>query len=119
MTLNRGTIVLCRVPMPSDGFKTSKLRPALIVSKNLNNARLDDVIVAICTSNTSRALEPTQFLITGDEITLSKIKVASVVKCESLLTINKAMIVRPLGSLSNKGLQQVNLCLKDALSLSE
>ncbi|MCP4399550.1 MAG: hypothetical protein GY801_19895 [bacterium] len=48
--------------MPSTELKKSKLRPALIVSKDTNNRRLQDVTVAIYTSNLSRTLEPTQYL---------------------------------------------------------
>lgn len=103
--------------MPSTELKKFKLRPVLVVSKNLNNERLDDVIIAICTSNTSRSLEPTQYLITGDEIAQAGIRVASVVKCESLLTISKSMIIKVLGKLSENGIQKVNECLKDALAL--
>ncbi|OQA14443.1 MAG: mRNA interferase MazF6 [bacterium ADurb.Bin363] len=117
MKFSRGDIILCRIPMPSDDFKKLKVRPALIVSKNLNNDRLDDVIVAICTTNISRHKETSQYLIDGDEITRTGIKLSSVVKCETLLTINKSMIIKVLGKLSEKGLYEVNECLKDALDL--
>lgn len=117
MKLNRGNIVLCKVPLPSEMLGKSKVRPGLIVSKNLNNERLDDVIVAICTSNVSRSCEPTQYLIEGDEIAQAGIKVASVVKCEALLSINKLMIIKVLGSLSKNGMKKINECLKDALEL--
>lgn len=117
MKLSRGNIVLCKVPMPSSELKEFKLRPALIVSKDLNNKRLDDVIIAICTSIISRRQEPTQYLIEGDEIAQSGIKVPSVVKCESLLTISKSMIIKLLGTLSEDGIHKVNDCLKNALEL--
>ena len=117
MKLNRGNIVLCKVPMPSDVLRKFKLRPGLVVSKDLNNDRLDDVIIASCTSNISRSQEPTQYLIKGNEMAQAGIKVASVVKCESLLTINKSMIIKALGRLSENGIRKVNECLKDALEL--
>ncbi len=44
MKLRRGNIVLCKVPKPSEELREFKLRPGLIVSKDLNNKRLDDVI---------------------------------------------------------------------------
>ena len=117
MKLSRGDIVLCKVPMPSEELREIKLRPALIVSKDLNNKRLDDVIVATCTSNISRSQEPTQYLIEKDEIAQAGIRVASVIRCESLLTINKSMIIRVIGMLSENGILKVNECLKDALEL--
>lgn len=117
MKLRRNNIVLCKVPMPLEGVRKFKLRPGLIVSKDLNNKRLDDVIIAICTSNISRSQEPTQYLIEGDEIVLAGIKVTSVVKCESLFTINKSMILKILGMLSIDGVYKVNECLKNTLEL--
>lgn len=117
MNLSRGNIILCRVPLPTVELKEYKLRPGLIVSKDLNNKRLDDLIIAICTSNISRSQEPTQYLIKEDEVVQAGIKVPSVVKCESLLTINKSMIVRVLGMLSENGIHKINECLKDAFEL--
>ena len=117
MKLNRGNIVLCKVPMPSEKLREFKLRPGLIVSKDLNNKRLDDVIIAICTSNISKHQELTQYLVEGDEVAQAGIKVASVVKCESLLTINKSMVIKVLGTVSESGIRKINSCLKDALEL--
>ncbi len=117
MKLNRGDVILCKVPMPSEKLKKFKLRPCLIASKDLNNKRLDDVIIAICTSTVSRAWVPTQYFIKGTEISQAGIKVPSVVKCEFLLTINRSMIVRILGKLSVDGIHKVNECLKNALDL--
>jgi len=117
MKLSRGSIVLCKVPIPSEELRKFKVRPGLVVSKDINNKRLEDVIIAICTSNISRNLEPTQYLIEGDEIAQAGIKVTSIIKCESLLTINKSMIIKVLGKLSENGVSKVNECLKDALGL--
>jgi mRNA interferase MazF len=117
MKLGRGNIILCKVPMPKEELKKLKLRPGLIVSKDLNNERLNDIIIAICTSNISRKRESTQYLIDEAEILKAGIKVPSVVKCESLLTINKSMIIKVLGKLSEAGIQKINECLKDALEL--
>lgn len=103
--------------MPSRALKVFKLRPGLIVSNNLNNRRLGDIIIAICTSNISRSQESTQYLIQGDEIIQLGIKIASVIKCESLLTINKSMVIKILGKLSESGIQKVDRCLKNALEL--
>ena len=117
MKLSRGNIILCKVPRPSEALRKFKLRPGLIVSKDLNNKRLADVIIAICTSKITRSQELTQYLIEGDEIVQAGIKVPSVVKCESLLTINKSMIIKVIGKLSENGIRAVNECLKDALAL--
>ncbi|MBM3239025.1 type II toxin-antitoxin system PemK/MazF family toxin [Candidatus Poribacteria bacterium] len=118
MNYKRGDVVLCQVPTPSSEFRQFKLRPAVIVSKDHNNNRLDDVMIATCTSNISRSREPTQYLITyPNEIAQAGLKVSSVVKCESLLTINKSMILKVLGRLSDEVIEKLNACLMDALGL--
>jgi len=113
----RGEVILCQVPMPSTGLQQFKLRPAVVISKNENNRRLADVIVAPCTSNVSRQREPTQYLIAGPEIATTGIRVPSVAKCETLFTIPKSLIMRRLGSLSANGMETVDDCLRNALSL--
>ncbi len=117
MSNRRGDVLLCRLPMPSTGLTQYKLRPAIVVSKDANNRRLDDVIVAPCTSNVSRSQEPTQYLIADTEIAAAGVRVPSVVRCEALMTIPKTMIVRTLGRLSDTALEALNACLRDALML--
>ncbi len=117
MPIQRGDVILCRVPMPSTRLTQFKLRPAVVVSKDVNNQRLDDIIVAPCTSNISWSGEPTEYLIDGAEITTAGIRVPSAVRCEALMTIPKAMIMRTLGRLSNAAVAAVNDCLRDALAL--
>ncbi len=117
MNLQRGNVVLCQVPMPSTQLQQFKIRPALIVSADRLNQILDDVMIVACTSNTSRSLTVTQYLITGEEIASAGIRVESVVRCESIFTLNKLMIIRKLGSLSAEAMNQVNSCLMVALEL--
>jgi len=117
MSIQRGDVVLCRLPMPSTGLTQSKLRPAVVVSKDVNNQRLNDIIVAPCTSNISRSSEPTQHLIDEAEIATAGIRVPSAVRCEALMTIPKVLFVRTLGRLSTAAVAAVNDCLTNALAL--
>ncbi len=118
MSIRRGDVVLCQLPMPSTGLVQFKVRPAVVVSKDLNNQRLDDVIVAPCTSNISRNREPTQYLIDGPEIAAAGIRVPSVVRGEALISIPKSLIARTLGHLSDETMTTINDCLRDALALT-
>jgi len=117
MPIQRGDVILCQLPLPSTGLTQFKLRPAVVVSKDVNNQHLDDLIVAPCTSNISRSREPTQYLVDGGEIAAAGIRVASVVRCEALMTVPKTLIVRTLGHLSDAGVAAANNCLRDALAL--
>ncbi|BAZ14334.1 transcriptional modulator of MazE/toxin MazF [Calothrix sp. NIES-4071] len=113
----RGNVVLCRTPMPSTQLQEFKVRPAVIISASRLNDILEDVIIIPCTSNTNRSLTATQYLITGDEIIAAGIMVDSVVRCESIFTVNKSMIIRKLGMLTQEALEGVSRCLMLALEL--
>jgi mRNA interferase MazF len=117
MSWQRGDVVLCQVPMPSTQLRQFKLRPAVIISADSINQATDDVMVVPCTSNTNRLLTATQYLIAGDEIAIAGIRVESVIRCESIFTLNQPMILRKLGSLSIAAIEQVNDCLIIALQL--
>ena len=89
-----------------------------MISKDVNNERLDDVIVALCTTNTSRAKkENTQYLIEGEELKRSGLRYPTAIKCETLITIHKDMIIGKFGSLTKKAIEEIDICLKDALQL--
>jgi len=117
MNLQRGDVILCQVPMLSTGMTQLKIRPAVVVSADRINQMLDDVIIVPCTSNTNRPLTATQYLIAEDNIASAGLRIESVVRCETILAINKSMILRKLGSLSSEAISQVNRCLMVALEL--
>jgi mRNA interferase MazF len=118
MPVKRGDIVLANLPF-SDG-SGSKVRPALVVQCNANNARLQDVIVAVITRTTARALtEPTQLLIdiTTPDGRRTRLLHTPAVKCEHLITIEQSLILRTIGQLSPALMLQIDDCLKVALEL--
>lgn len=116
MSWQRGDVVLCKVPMPSTQLQEFKIRPAVIVSADDLNRVSDDVMVP-CTSNVRRSLTQTQYLITGGETLAVGIRVDSVVRCESIFTLNQPMILRKLGELSGETIAQIDSCLTAALAL--
>src|SRR5688500_3222430 len=101
MPVKRGDIVLADLPF-SDG-SGSKVRPALVVQCDLNNQRLQDVIVAVITRTTKLALtSPTQLLIdlSTPDGRATNLLHTSAVKCEHLITIDQSLIQRTIGKLS-------------------
>jgi mRNA-degrading endonuclease toxin of MazEF toxin-antitoxin module len=94
-----------------------KIRPAIIVSKDSNNARLDDVIIVPCSSNVDHSHEPTQHLLVGKDLTESGMRVPSVIRCEAVMVIHKSMILKKTGKLSTPTMQKVDNGLKEALGL--
>jgi len=117
MKLRRGDVVLCQVPMSSTKFSQSKIRPAIIASKDSNNVRLNDVIIVPCTSNLDYSYEPTQYLLAGKELIESGIRVPSAIRCEAVMVMHKSMVLKKIGKLSQRTMQKVDSGLKDALGL--
>src|SRR5260370_24858068 len=106
--------------MPDTSGKPGKTRPALVVSSDHNNQRLQDVIVAVITSTTIHAkLEATQLVIAlaTPEGKLSGLLNDSAVKCERLHAILQSSIKRTVGSLSPATMLEINGCLKAALEI--
>jgi mRNA interferase MazF len=117
MNVQRGDLVLLDYPYASGGG--AKVRPALVVQNDRENQRLANTIVVQITSVTRRALEPTQLLVEVStfEGQLSGLRQDSVVNCANIVTLEKAKILRKLGTLPDSLLQQVNACLMTALGL--
>ena len=117
MTLKRGDVVLVWYPFAS-GIG-GKRRPCLILQNDMDNARLNDTIVAQITSNLRAVLEPTQLLIdrATPEGKLTGLLHNSLVSCNNLATIEQRRVVKVIGSLTPIVLLEVEKCLKAALGM--
>jgi mRNA interferase MazF len=96
-----------------------KVRPALTVQNDRDNARMRNTIVALITGNLSRRGEPTQFFLdrTHPDYSASGLHKESVVNCSNLITIRQQDILQTIGNLSGKTMDRIDACLKDALDL--
>jgi mRNA interferase MazF len=119
MSVRRGDVVIVDWPLSRPAGSKVKPRPAVIVQNDMDNARLTNTIVAMVTSVTRRALEPTQFLIeiATPDGRLTGLRQDSVVNCINLLTLEQSKILFAIGILSIPLIQKVNSCLKAALEL--
>jgi mRNA interferase MazF len=117
MSVRRGDIVLLDMPFAQGGG--AKIRPALVVQDDRNNARMSNTIVAAVTRNVSRVHKPTQLLIdiaspVGKQ---SGLLATLAVTCENLFTVHQRFVLRTIGALPPPAMQQVNDCLRAALAL--
>ncbi len=118
MQINRGDVIPTFVP--NVGSTGGKVRPALVVQTDHNNARLNETIIAAITSNVSRAHEDTQLLIdvgTPDGKAPGLLQEPAV-RCERLQAIAKADMRRIIGRLSASLMLDFDECLKAALGIS-
>ena|SRR6266540_94089 len=117
MTLNRGDIIVTRVPHAAGG--RGKKRPAVVVQADEYNRSERHLIVAEITSNLSRATDPVNLLIEvatpdGQATGLTQ---DSVVTCLQLATISQDRIDRVVGKMSTSLLQKLESCLKTVLAI--
>jgi mRNA-degrading endonuclease toxin of MazEF toxin-antitoxin module len=120
MALRRGQVVLVDWPLARPaGSKVAKVRPALVVQNDRDNARLTNTILAMITSMTSRVLESTQLLVQvgTPEGQQTGLRNDSALNCINLLTVEQTRIVATIGLFSPAMMQKVNNCLKVALEL--
>lgn len=116
--MNRGDVVI--VDFPFTDQRQSKLRPALIVQSDADNARRKKTIVALITGNLRRDGEATQLLVdpATPEGSSSGLHGPSLVSCNDLFTIEQRGVIRTIGRLSDAMMSRVDDGLQAALGLS-
>ncbi len=117
MPVKRGDVILTFVP--NVGSPGGKVRPALVVQSDYNNARLNETLIAAITSNTVRVHEPTQLLIdvATPDGAVAGLLYNSAVRGERLHSIPQAAVRRVIGYLPNTLMRQIDDCLKAALGI--
>ena len=116
--MKRGDIVLMHFPFSSGAG--GKVRPAVVVQNDSNNARLNSTIVAMISSTTKLArAEPTQLLIdpASADGRSSGLLHPSAVKCENLFTVEQRLVLRAIGSLTPSLMSAVDDRLKAAIGI--
>lgn len=117
----KGDVVLVSYPYTTDDGQTqTKRRPAVIISNDYNNSRLDDVLLVPLTSNTSRATrEPTQVVVpmNSPEGQAGGLRLDSVIDCTVIATIPKTLLVNKIGAFPQDIMEKVDQCLMIAMSI--
>jgi mRNA interferase MazF len=100
-TYKRGEVVL--VLFPHSDLQTAKKRPALVVQANNLNTGMDQIVVAMITSNLARRNHPSRHFIALDspEGKQSGVLTDSVVMTDNLATVFLKAIVTKIGTLDN------------------
>jgi mRNA interferase MazF len=111
----RGDVAL--LPFPNSDLRTAKLRPALVVQADELNTGLEQVVIAMISSNLSRAAHPSRVLIKtntqkGKE---SGLLFNSVVMTDNLATVSLSKITRVIGEL--KEMNEIDDALRHTLKL--
>ena len=115
MKCSRGDIVL--VLFPDSNLRTAKRRPTLVVQSDNLKAGLSQTVVAMISSNTSRAGHPSRVLVSPNskQGSRSGLKADSVILTDNLATILDHEMDRVIGSLTD--MESVNAALKHTPAL--
>jgi mRNA interferase MazF len=115
MPYSRGDVVL--VLYPDSNLRTAKRRPALVVQADDLQTGLPQTIVAMITSNMSRAGHPSRVAVarSSPEGQQMAIRTDSVIMTDNLATVLVSEIDRPIGHLADS--QRVDAALRCTFGL--
>jgi len=115
MPYNRGDVVL--VLFPDSNLATAKRRPALVVQVDRPQTGLTQTIVAVITSNLSRAGHPSRVMTPRSSPQGPRMGLLSdsVIMTDNLATVLDSKIDRAIGHCDD--MQPVDAALRDALGL--
>jgi len=112
--MKRGEIWWANLPPPS-GSGPGYRRPVLVIQSNaFNESEISTVLVAVITSNLALSDAPGNVRLSKSSGGLSK---ASVVNVSQLVTMDRGLLGKRVGSLSARAMQHVDAGLKLVLSL--
>jgi len=94
----QGDVVL--VPVPFTDLSEAKQRPALIISNDAHNSKVEDIVVCGITSN----IKDEEYSITIDQRDMAEgvMPVLSRIKADKLFTLNKSIIKRRIGKVKSE-----------------
>lgn len=115
--MKRGDVVL--VPFPFQDKPGEKIRPAVVVQNDVDNARLANTIIAMITGNLNDAGQPTTVIVDPASTAGagSGLNGPSLIKCYNLATVRQKRVLKTIGRLSAIIMQQIDQGLKHALNL--
>ena len=103
MIFKQGDVVL--VPVPFTNLKEAKQRPALIISNDFHNAKVDDVVICGITSNIKDEIH--SVLLEQKDMKEGNIHFLSRIKADKIFTIHKSIIIKTLGSVDALILEKI------------
>lgn len=109
----RGDVVLVRFPFTD--LRSTKQRPAIVLSSDAYNRRGDDVIVAAISGH--RGDRPRPFDHPVHNWTGAGLLGPSVVRAGEIVTLDRSLVQRNLGTMASADLAAVDRLLRAALGL--
>lgn len=114
-TIDRGEVVLVKVPYLD--ASASARRPALVVC---DPSLMRDVVIAAISSRIRSPLPALHYLVNQNhpDWSTSGLRLASVIRCDRLFTIERGDIHKRIGSLAPSTMQHIGDLLKAGLGIT-
>lgn len=113
--INRGDIVLLSFPFTN--FKSSKVRPALVVSDDSYNKQTADAIFIFITSKKHTSQYDFRIGKKDKSFKSTGLKSSSTLRISKIMSLEKKLVRRKLGIADNRIMIKVNAALKCLLDL--
>lgn len=112
--MQRGDLWWASLPLPA-GSEPGYRRPVLVVqADSFNRSRIQTVVVVAITSNVALGQAPGNVLLSKRATGLPKASVANV---SQMLTLDRSMLARKIGSLPSEEMRKVDAGLRLVLQL--
>ena len=114
-SIHNGDIVL--VPFPFTDLSSTKLRPALVISKNKIHSMFDDYTLIFISSVLPPNKESCEYIldIKHEDFKETGLKVSSVFKGNKIATLHRALLKRRLGKLSQKLKEELQIVINHSI----
>jgi mRNA-degrading endonuclease toxin of MazEF toxin-antitoxin module len=116
---SKGDVVLVSFAYTTDEGQTqTKRRPAVIVSNDYNNGRLEDVLLVPLTCNISRLGTDFRRIIVpmnSPEGQKAGLRLDSVIDCTIITTIPKTLLVGKIGHFPDNMVKRIDECIKRSI----
>lgn len=99
------------VPFPFSDLSGKKVRQVLMVSNDSYNESGEDVIVCAITSNLRQRKH--SIIIDQKDLESGKLYDKSCIKADTILKIDKSLVIKNIGTLNNASFQKVITIIKD------
>ncbi len=90
---------------PFSDLKASKVRPAVVISRNSYNSEFEDVIVVPVTSNLS--FRKHVIRLSGNELESGRLISDSVIKADRILSVKQSLIRKSIGKVKKEVLAKI------------
>lgn len=115
MNIKRGDIFLAGID-PVVGHEISKTRPVIVVSNNIGNKYAGTVTIVPITSKNIEKIYPFEVYL---PLKITTLKKNSKAKADQIRTLDKARLIKSIGSLNNDLIRDINTAVKIHLKLED